>query len=409
MKKNTKKKIKRKSSKLKKSKTFKLRRKNRRGKIKKKIKKFKKRRKIKSQKRTRISRKIKKKKKTKKVKKRKQPLDRLKSIKFPKINKIKILKIKIKKRKDLNIKKRLGQMAVKLINAALYPLFRAYDSYQYNRRQKKLKEESERIKKQEREKKERVRLIKEQKEQELKDEIKFAKQTKVEIQVYLRIAEREARKEKAAQQKKILENLKISIQIEKFEARMNRETVALEKYALQNLKEAYEPTLEKIQAIKDRYKKLQEEKLRVRIAELGIEVSGNEDKTALLERERQFIFEKSKIENTLLPYTRSLRSMAFMINKKYLSRNMSPLKVVDLSMEQGEVYLKWLEEESSEDFLILFYVKDNSLDSGKIVLELKTNPEKHSSLEFNFSEIFRFQDVIIDNTVAMLEKIKNKK
>ena len=35
---------------------------------------------------------------------------------------------------------------------------------------------------------------------------------------------------------------------------------------------------------------------------------------------------------------------------------MSPLKVLDLSMEQGEVYLKWLEEESSEDFLILCYV-----------------------------------------------------
>ena len=346
-----------------------------------------------------------------KTKKIKQPLDRLKAIKLSKfkLRKIKIPKIRIKRRKDFSIKKSLGQLTTKLINAALYPLFRAYDSYQYNRRQKKLKEESERIKKQEREKKERVRLIKEQKEQELKDEIKFAKQTKVEIQVYLRIAEREARKEKAAQQKKILENLKISIQIEKFEARMNRETVALEKYALQNLKEAYEPTLEKIQAIKDRYKKLQEEKLRVRIAELGIELEGNEDKTALLERERQFIFEKSKIENTLLPYTRSLRSMAFMINKKYLSRNMSPLKVVDLSMEQGEVYLKWLEEESSEDFLILFYVKDNSLDSGKIVLELKTNPEKHSTLELNFSEIFRFQDVVIDNTVAMLEKIKNQK
>ena len=88
---------------------------------------------------------------------------------------------------------------------------------------------------------------------------------------------------------------------------------------------------------------------------------------------------------------------------------MSPLKVLDLSMEQGEVYLKWLEEVDSGDFLILCYIKNNRLDSGKIVLELKTNPEKHSTLELNFSEIFRFQDVIIDNTVALLEKIKNQK
>jgi len=385
----------------------KIKKKSRR--LRKKTKKQKKRRKIKSQKRTRISRKIKKRKKTKKVKKKKQPLDRLKSIKFSKIKKIKILKTKIKKRKDLNIKKWLGQMAVKLINAALYPLFRAYDSYQYNRRQKKLKEENERIKKQEREKKERTRLIKEQKEQELRDKLRFAKETKVEMQVYLRQAERQARKEKAEQHKKILENLKADKLIQKMEARMVREQVQLEKYALTNLKESYEPTLEKIAAIKERYKKLQNEILANKLSELGVEVSGDEDKSVLLEKERQFIFEKSKIENTLLPYTRSLRSMAFFINKKFISRNMSPLKVLDLGMEQGEIYLKWLEEETSEDFLILCYVKNNSLDSGKIVLELKTDPEKHSTLELNFSEIFRFQDVVIDNTVAMLEKIKNQK
>ena len=51
---------------------------------------------------------------------------------------------------------------------------------------------------------------------------------------------------------------------------------------------------------------------------------------------------------------------------------MSPLKVVDLSMEKNEVYLKWLETEKFEDFLMLFYVKENNLNSGKIVLELKT-------------------------------------
>ena len=88
---------------------------------------------------------------------------------------------------------------------------------------------------------------------------------------------------------------------------------------------------------------------------------------------------------------------------------MSPLKVQDFSMEQGEIYLKWLEEEESSDFLILCYVKDNVLSSGKIVVEIKTNPEKNSTFEFKFSEIFKFQDKIIDNTVEMLERIKNQK
>lgn len=389
MKKKSKKKIKRKQSKLRKKKRHKLRAKKSRRKNKKKIKT----------------------KKIRKSSKRKQPLDRLKRIKLPKINfkKIKLKKIKIRKRKDFNIKKKLGEFTEKILNICLDPFFRSYDRYVQKRREKKLKLESERVKEIERQSKERQRLIKEQKERELKEKVEFAKKTKIEMQVYLRQAEREVRKEKAEKHKKILQNLAIDRQIQKFQVRMDRETFALEKYALKNLKESYEPTLEKIQAIKERYKKFQEEKLANRLSELGIEISGDEDKTALLEKEREFIFEKSKIENTLLPYTRSLRSMAFFINKKFISKNMSPLKVLDLSMEQGEVYLKWLEEESSEDFLILCYVKDNSLDSGKIVLELKTNPEKHSTLELNFSEIFRFQDVVIDNTVAMLEKIKNQK
>ena len=373
----------------------------------KKTKKIKPRKKLKKSvfKRKKIT-KTKKRKKLKKVKKKKQPLDRLKAIRLPKIR---ISKIRIRKRKDFNIKKRLAQLTTRLINAALYPIFRAYDSYLHNRRQKKLKEENERIKEQERQKRERVRLIKEQKEQELKDKIRFAKETKVEMQVYLRQAERKARKEKAEQHKKILENLKADKLIQKFEARMVREQVFLEKYALTNLKESYEPVLEKIAAIKERYKKLQAEILAKKLSELGIEVSGDEDKSALLEKERQFIFEKSQIENTLLPYTRSLRSMAFQISKNHLSKNMSPLKVIDLSMESGEVYLKWMEEESSEDFLILCYVKENNLKSGKIVLELKTNVEKYESHEFSFNEIFRFQDIIIDSTVAMLEKMRNKK
>ena len=58
---------------------------------------------------------------------------------------------------------------------------------------------------------------------------------------------------------------------------------------------------------------------------------------------------------------------------------------------------------------MLFYVKNNNLNSGKIVLELKTQLDKHSSHEFSFHEIFRFQDLIIDSTVSMLAKMRDKK
>ena len=36
---------------------------------------------------------------------------------------------------------------------------------------------------------------------------------------------------------------------------------------------------------------------------------------------------------------------------KILGKHLSPLKIVDLSMDTGEVYLKWLELQESEDFI----------------------------------------------------------
>jgi len=349
------------------------------------------------------------KKRVKKTRKKQQPLDRLKKIKLPKIKikKIKIPKIKFKKRKDFSIKKQLGQLTIKLLNVALFPLFKAYDSYKSSQLKKKLKQESERLKEQEREKKERARLIKEQKEKELRDQIKFAKETKVELQLYLRQAEREARKEKAELHKKMLMNLRLEKTLQKYELRSQREQQQLEKYALENLKEDYQPVLDKIAAIKTRYDNLKIEKMRNRLTELGAELTGDEDKAKLLEAEKELIFEKSKIEAAMLPYTRSLRTAAFIINRDHLGKNMSPLKIIDNSMENGEVFIKWMDLQDSEDFLILIYC--DSIKSGKIVCELKLNPEKYTTHEFYFKEIFSFQEKIIDEIIRMIERRRNIK
>ena len=67
----------------------------------------------------------------------------------------------------------------------------------------------------------------------------------------------------------------------------------------------------------------------------------------------------------MLPYTRSLRTAAFIINRDHLGKNMSPLKIIDHSMESGEVFIKFMDLEDSEDFLILIYC--DSLKNGKIV------------------------------------------
>mgnify|MGYP004255660319 FL=1 len=82
---------------------------------------------------------------------------------------------------------------------------------------------------------------------------------------------------------------------------------------------------------------------------------------------------------------------------------------MDLSHDTGEVYLKWLDLLDSEDFLLLCYLKDNSIESKKVVLEMKTDPEKHLSVEFDTKSVFQFQETAIDNVVKMIEKERNLK
>ena len=143
---------------------------------------------------------------------------------------------------------------------------------------------------------------------------------------------------------------------------------------------------------------------------LGIEVQGDEDRAALLEKEKRLLFEKSEIENALMPFTRSLRSIAFFCNRsEILGKHLSPLKAIDLSYDTGEVYLKWLDLQDADDFVLLTYLKDNSQESKKVVLEIKTDPDKNQSMEFDIKSIFPFQEAAIDNVIKMIERERNLK
>ena len=148
-----------------------------------------------------------------------------------------------------------------------------------------------------------------------------------------------------------------------------------------------------VDRIKEKYKNYRLESYRKKSQDLGIQVQGDEDKSALVEKERKLLLQKSEIENALMSFTRSLRSIAFFCNRsKILGKHLSPLKIVDLSMDTGEVYLKWLELQESEDFILLCYLKDNSIESKKIVLEMKTDPAKHLSIEFDIKSILNYCD-----------------
>ena len=366
---------------------------------------------------------MKKKKKKKKIKRKKNYNKKLKikrrykkktSKKRP--FKRKKIRVKIKKSKSFNIEIPRTLLKIqsfslkKLFTYISLPIFEAYYNFQRQRKRRLLKAEESRAKQEERKKREKLELVKKMKEEQLKEEIYYSKELKKDMQIFLRQQERENRQQKAKEQQKILENLRINKKIAGFEARMNREVAMLEKAAFKAEKEDYQSTLDRVNAIKEKYKNFRLESYRKKLQDLGIQVEGDEDKSALIEKERKLLFQKSEIENTLMSFTRSLRSIVFFCNRsKILGKHLSPLKIVDLSMDTGEVYLKWLDLQESEDFLLLCYLKDNSIDSKKIVLEMKTDPEKHLSVEFDIKSIFQFQETAIDNVVRMIERERNSK
>ena len=366
---------------------------------------------------------MKKKKKKKKIKRKKNYNKKLKIKRRYKKKtskkrsfKRKKIRAKIKKSKSFNIEIPRTLLKIqsfslkKLFTYISLPIFEAYYNFQRQRKRRILKAEELRAKQEERKKREKLELVKKMKEEQLKEEIYYSKELKKDMQIFLRQQERENRQQKAKEQQKILENLRINKKIAGFEARMNREVAMLEKAAFKAEKEDYQSTLDRVNAIKEKYKNFRLESYRKKLQDLGIQVEGDEDKSALIEKERKLLFQKSEIENTLMSFTRSLRSIVFFCNRsKILGKHLSPLKIVDLSMDTGEVYLKWLDLQESEDFLLLCYLKDNSIESKKVVLEMKTDPEKHLSVEFDIKSIFQFQETAIDNVVRMIERERNLK
>ena len=290
------------------------------------------------------------------------------------------------------------------------PVFEAYYNFQRDRKRKLLKAQEAKDREIERRKRERLELVKKMKEEQVKEELYYSKELKKDMQIFLNEQAREARKIKAKQQQEIINNLKLSKQAAAFEDRQNKEIVELEKVAYKTERDDYQEVLDRIAAIRLKYKNLRLESYRKKLEELGIEVKGDEDRTALLEKEKKLLLQKSEIENTLMPFTRSLRSIAFFCNRsKILGKHLSPLKIIDQSDSTGEIYLKWLELSESSDFLLLCFLKDNNIETKKIVLEIKTNPEKHLSVEFDIKSIFQFQETAIDAVVKLIDRERNSK
>ena len=281
-------------------------------------------------------------------------------------------------------------------------------------REEKQKQNRLKILAMEREKKEIQKIIKIQKqnelkakEQELRDEIVIEKERKKELQKFIRFEQAEVRKEQAEKQRKFLEQIKLEKRIEGFRKREALEIKNLEKFVLSQQRDSYEDVQQRIDKIKEKYQALRDQKIRERVEQLGVKVEEGDDREILLEKERVYNLERQKIEFALESFFRSAHSLCFQINKKYIPKYLSIMRVIDKRFETGEIFIKW-DDVPDEEWLMLIYIKDNSPNEG-IVIEDKTNPEKNMSYEFKSSEIFKASDIMVDALTKLLDRERNKR
>ena len=384
MKKKIKKKNKRNLSKLKKKKISKLRKKNRRYKINKKIKKLRKSRKIKPKKRTKIAQKIKIRKTLKGLK-----------IKIPKFQKQ---------------KKQIAKLSFqKLINFVLQPFFRAYDDFREKRKIEKLRKIAFDKKEKERQIKEEERLRYETKQQELRDEIKLARDRKQDLKKFIRQEQAILRKEQAEKRRRFLEEIKLEKKIESFRKRELQEIKNLEKFALNEQMLDYRTGVEeRIEKIKEKYRLIREQKIRERVESLGVEISDADTKEDLLQKEKEYAEHRKTIELVLESFYRSANSLIFQLNKRYIPKHKSILRVIDRRYESNECFIRY-DDSPDEDWLILIYLEDSDAKKGKIVVENKANSEKHETKSFETKEIFTYSDYLVDVMTAHIDRERQKK
>ncbi len=349
------------------------------------------------------------KKKSRKPKKRK----RFKSIKNKRASKSIILKI-IRLQDRLKPRFNFNFNLDKAIQGFFQKIADKIDEYKAIKAKEDERKRLEKVKKMQQEKAEAVKKLKiekqlalVEKEKELREEIKLEKERKKDVQKFIRMEQALLRKEQAEKQRKFLEQIKLEKKIEQFRRREALEIKNLEKFVLSQERESYSGVEERIEKIKQKYQALRDQKIRERVEQLGVTVEEGDDRSVLLEKEKQYNLERQKIEFALESYFRSAHSAVFQINKRWIPKYLSIMRVVDKRFETGEIFIKW-DDNPDEDWLMLIYIKDNNPDSG-IVVEDKTHPEKNISSEYKASEIFKFSDALVDSLTNLLDRERKKR
>ena len=368
--------------------------------MKKKRKKIRKKYKVKKnrlKKRRKNIRKSAKKKKTIKIKRKKAKLRSIKKFKIPNIS---------ISNKKLNLVKRISFQ--KIINFILEPFFEAYENFKEKRRNEKLKKIAVEKAEKERKIKEERRIRYEAKKQQLKDEQKMAREREIDLKRFLREEQAILRREQAKKRKGFLEEIKLEKKIEAFRKRELEEIKNLEKLALKEQREDYKEVEQRIEKIKLKYQQIRTQKIRERIESLGVEISDSDTREDLLQKEREYAEHRQKIELVLESFYRSANSLIFQLNKKYIPKHKSILRVIDRRYESNECFIRY-DDSPDEDWLILIYLEDSDANKGKIVVENKANQEKHETKSFETKEIFTYSDYLVDAMTAHIDRERQKK
>ena len=383
--------------KIKKKKASKVSKKSRRYKIRNKVKKSKKRKKIKFKRRIKITRKIRRRKKIKKSKKKIKP-----KISITKFKKIKIPQFEKQKNqlKKLSLKK--------IISFLLHPIFTVYEDFREKRKIERLRKIALEKKEKERQIKEEERLRYEAKQKELKQEIKLARERSHDLKKFIRQEQAILRREQAEKRLRFLEEIRLEKKIDSFRRRELQEIKNLEKLALKEQRDDYRPVEERLEKIKEKYRLIREQKIRERVQSLGVEISDTDSKEDLLQKEREYAEQREKISLALESFYRSINSLVFQLNKRYIPKHKSVLRVIDRRYETNECFIRY-DDSPDEDWLVLIYLEDSDSKKGKIIVENKTNPEKHETKSFQTKEIFSFSDYMVDAMTQHIDRERAQK
>jgi len=358
------------------------------------------------QKKRKFKRKIKRSKKRIKIQKRRKVSRKVKKRKIPKKSKIKI-KIRLPQFKEQRKKLKKFTMQ-KVVGFLLEPFFRAYEDFREKRKIEKLKKITLEKKEKERQIKEERRLRYEAKQKELRDEVKLAKEREQDLKKFIRQEQAILRKEQAKKRRGFLEEIKLEKKIESFRKRELQEIKNLEKLALREQREDYRPVEERLEKIKEKYRLIREQKIRERVESLGVDISDTDTKEDLLQKEREYDEHRQTIELVLESFYRSANSLVFQLNKRYIPKHKSILRVIDRRYESNECFIRY-DDSPDDDWLILIYLEDSDAKKGKIVVENKANPEKHETKSFETKEIFTYSDYLVDAMTAHIDRERQKK